>query len=535
MVNNNFELRKEELIKHKISKKKKVVVNAGLLKAGKSSLFNAVAGKNVFETDVVRATVKNKTEEVEEFILMDTPGLDACQKDTDIAMEGYKDADAILFVHNLQEGEFNQIEIDSIREMASLYGNDELFFKNVILVLSHKDQVENQYKEILKTIRNQVKQIFNTFFYKVFCVDSVGYLKGVNENKQLLIKDSGILELVDAINECINDEFDLNKQYIDKEKDELISDINKEIEKIKTKIPKNQDKQEELQLLEQAKNKIKVMSDKEIESVNNKEIELSVPKSGKDYEVGYRNEKSWQDYSSSSSARDAGKKAIGETIKYIARYAKEDCVSMVNSAEYYITANGVPEKLRVSMEKSYEEIRKILVDNNCKIRTSFNIILNIPNDANNALKYVRERANRIDQSFSEPEHYIKHDYDLMIDYDYKTEYVSTIFGGTREKEVKKYSYDARDAMWNVADAAHDKVIDLRDAIFDAKPPIREVFNTIKSDLVSQYKNLINDINAEVDKKISEIKDESNKLNSDIKKEQEKIDKLEQLLKEIADI
>ena len=97
-------------------------------------------------------------------------------------------------------------------------------------MLSHKDQVENQYKEILKTIRNQVKQIFNTFFYKVFCVDSVGYLKGVNENKQLLIKDSGILELVDAINECINDEFDLNKQYIDKEKDELISDINKEIE-----------------------------------------------------------------------------------------------------------------------------------------------------------------------------------------------------------------------------------------------------------------------------------------------------------------
>ena len=36
------------------------VTNAGLLKAGKSSLFNALAGREFFEMDVIRATVRNQ-------------------------------------------------------------------------------------------------------------------------------------------------------------------------------------------------------------------------------------------------------------------------------------------------------------------------------------------------------------------------------------------------------------------------------------------------------------------------------------------
>ena len=105
-------------------------MNAGLLKAGKSTLFNALLGERVFESDVIRATVKNQKREAEGYFLLDTPGLDANAQDTKEALTAYAKADAIVFVHNLQEGEFNQVEIDSIEQIGSLYGDKKAFFKN---------------------------------------------------------------------------------------------------------------------------------------------------------------------------------------------------------------------------------------------------------------------------------------------------------------------------------------------------------------------------------------------------------------------
>lgn len=85
------------------------------MKAGKSSLFNAIIGeKEVFKTDVIRATVSNDSYEMENYILIDTPGLDANDEDTAVALEGYKSADIILFVHNVIDGELNKIETDYI-------------------------------------------------------------------------------------------------------------------------------------------------------------------------------------------------------------------------------------------------------------------------------------------------------------------------------------------------------------------------------------------------------------------------------------
>ena len=50
---------------------KKIIVNAGLLKAGKSSLLNALTGKNQFAADVIRATVENQRVETDQYILLD--------------------------------------------------------------------------------------------------------------------------------------------------------------------------------------------------------------------------------------------------------------------------------------------------------------------------------------------------------------------------------------------------------------------------------------------------------------------------------
>jgi len=47
---------KERLENHKMIN----IINSGLLKAGKSELFNALSNQENFETGVVRTTVENK-------------------------------------------------------------------------------------------------------------------------------------------------------------------------------------------------------------------------------------------------------------------------------------------------------------------------------------------------------------------------------------------------------------------------------------------------------------------------------------------
>src|SRR5690606_2928495 len=60
-----------------------IVANAGLLKAGKSSLFNAISGQQEkFATGAARCTTVQQALAMNGFQLVDTPGLDANDTDT---------------------------------------------------------------------------------------------------------------------------------------------------------------------------------------------------------------------------------------------------------------------------------------------------------------------------------------------------------------------------------------------------------------------------------------------------------------------
>ena len=67
------------------------IVNAGFMNGGKSSLFNAILGKNVFKVKDVRCTTTSQKEKLYENIyLVDTPGLAADKEDDKQAFEVYK-------------------------------------------------------------------------------------------------------------------------------------------------------------------------------------------------------------------------------------------------------------------------------------------------------------------------------------------------------------------------------------------------------------------------------------------------------------
>lgn len=172
------------------------VVVFGKYNHGKSTLLNALLGKQVFAASDARETVVNKTyaDQKRQLTWVDTPGLDADVggADDQKAYEGVMvDADIILLVHNLNTGELDQHEVSHFSKM--LKTRDGLYQK-AILVITQIDQVSEEQKEqALQIIKGQLPTI------KMHLVSAVRYQKGMAENKKPLVERSGIPELLQSI------------------------------------------------------------------------------------------------------------------------------------------------------------------------------------------------------------------------------------------------------------------------------------------------------------------------------------------------
>ena len=198
------------------------IVNAGRMNHGKSSLFNSLLGKNELAVEDVRCTVENR--EVpwkDNFILMDTPGLDATDDDNTVAYDGYKKANIILFVHTVMVGELHESEIKAINKMKEIIGK-EYFGKHFCLVLSFRDSVS---PEALENIKNAsvstIKTACDTGDFPVFCISNRRYQKGIQENKMGLVALSGIPELIDYI-EDKSEEWQSDKVELQEQQNEEI-------------------------------------------------------------------------------------------------------------------------------------------------------------------------------------------------------------------------------------------------------------------------------------------------------------------------
>lgn len=177
---------------HDDNNDKTVIVVWGLMNGGKSFLLNMLTdhvNEDFFKTNDVRETAAIKTYETEQFIFIDTPGLDASTNDDLIAHKGVKDADIVLFVHQTQ-GSLEKNEIDFLRQLKNSFG--EYANKNIILVLSKIDRetpekVELIHEDIIKQCENIIG-----FSPRCFSVSGTRYQQGVQKNKNGLIQSSHV-------------------------------------------------------------------------------------------------------------------------------------------------------------------------------------------------------------------------------------------------------------------------------------------------------------------------------------------------------
>lgn len=167
----------------------------GLVKAGKSSLLNMLSGHasdEHFRTGDVRTTRTNQVLELDDYMLVDTPGLGYDQDDTQQANQGLDAADVVLFVH-APPGELDQEEVALLDQLRNAYGQD--VGERVVLVISQLDKLQDaDLAAVKETIERQALIHLGTA-PECFVISNTRFKSGVEKNKQGLCEKSGIPQL----------------------------------------------------------------------------------------------------------------------------------------------------------------------------------------------------------------------------------------------------------------------------------------------------------------------------------------------------
>jgi len=199
---------------------------------GKSTLLNALIGKDIFKTADKRETIKNAEYKHNNVIWVDTPGLDADVhgKDDKEAMKGaFEVADILYLVHNVKAGELDKYEMQVFRELMK---QDKSYRKKMFLILTQIDQVQTEQLEQVKDqINKQLPELI------AICVSAQRYTKGINEDKPKFIELSGMDSLFTLVAKH-GDELTLLRRN---ETNRLVSKIRVELNECKENFIKERD------------------------------------------------------------------------------------------------------------------------------------------------------------------------------------------------------------------------------------------------------------------------------------------------------
>lgn len=173
------------------------IVNAGRMNHGKSSLFNSLLDEDKFKVGDIRMTKARQNARLSNNVyLVDTPGLDADETDDAVAVETYKKANMVVFVHTPEIGELHRDEINSINKIASLFPSKDYFWKHFCLVFTFKEKISEENLATIKAkILRDIKIHCGGEHFPVFAVSNSRYQKGRKENKPRFVELSGIEEL----------------------------------------------------------------------------------------------------------------------------------------------------------------------------------------------------------------------------------------------------------------------------------------------------------------------------------------------------
>lgn len=182
--------------------KKPVIAVCGLVNTGKSYLLNMLTqhiDEEYFKTADQRETTATKRLETEQYIYLDTPGLDANAQDDAIAQQDIAEADIVLFVHQPQ-GELDSSELAFLRQLKDRFGKSA---KHSITIVISKIDKESASKidAIDQEIQKQCQENLGTLF-TTFQVSNTRYKTGISQQKNGLIQASHIEALVQHLNKA---------------------------------------------------------------------------------------------------------------------------------------------------------------------------------------------------------------------------------------------------------------------------------------------------------------------------------------------
>lgn len=176
------------------------IVNVGRMNHGKSSLFNALLGREYFKTGDLRVTVKCSEIEIEKNVfLVDTPGLDNDEEDDQEAFEAYANANCIIYVHNVKVGELHAKEIKHLQYIKKMMSSSKYLKEHFCLVFTGKDEYdEDEFNKIKNKTLALLEEHCQLKGVPVFNVSNTTYIEGISEggdDGRLMIEYSGIEEL----------------------------------------------------------------------------------------------------------------------------------------------------------------------------------------------------------------------------------------------------------------------------------------------------------------------------------------------------
>lgn len=190
---------------------------------GKSSLLNAIIGKEEFSVADKRETIDNKTVSFGGIDWVDTPGLDADTKgedDNKALKAAYQIADVLFLVHNVATGELDKYELEAHRQLMK---QDKNYRKKLYVVLTQIDQLPMVEREkVIKAIKVQLSEL------TIIPVSSLRYVKGVTQGKPAFVEQSGMLNLMSQIETIKKDIVELRK----KETKRLTRELSSELEEL---------------------------------------------------------------------------------------------------------------------------------------------------------------------------------------------------------------------------------------------------------------------------------------------------------------
>lgn len=234
LLKESQDLRKysQDFLNQSLRIEKPVIVTWGLMNAGKSSLLNMLTQhieQEFFKTNDFRETTEVCAYEADQYIYLDTPGLDANTTDNLEALKGIKKADVVLFVHQLQ-GELEANEVEFLKDVRTSFG--QYAEKNIILILSKVDKEDrSKVDQIQKRVLEQCEQYLG-FQPQCFQISNTLYQQGIQKHKDGLVRHSHIEDLKQCINSIVSNTQVVRQERLNQEKALLLKKLTEQKTKI---------------------------------------------------------------------------------------------------------------------------------------------------------------------------------------------------------------------------------------------------------------------------------------------------------------